>query len=159
MPDDIPHLTLLKEARLYNNQIAAVFATGMPVPPAIQIAAVFATGVPVPPAMHSVGGSVRILRMINNHVTTPLLNIIASGCPVLEEIALSHNRISHLQGPVCSLVRLRRLLLHSNRVTDIFPDICGLTALESLIITENRLIRLPPELSKCSKLRVGRQLF
>ena len=141
MPDDIPHLTLLKEARLYNNQIAAVFATG------------------APPAMHSFGGSVRILRMINNLVTTPLLNIIARGCPMLEEIALSHNRISHLQGPVCSLVRLQRLLLHSNRVTDIFPDICGLTALESLIITENRLIRLPPELSKCSKLRVGRQLF
>jgi Leucine-rich repeat (LRR) protein len=136
MPDDIPHLTLLKEARLYNNQIAAVFAPSAPFAP------------------RSLGGSVRILRMVNNHVTTPLLNVIAAGCPLLEELALSHNRISLLHGPVCSLANLQRLLLHSNRITDIFPDVTGLISLQTLVLTENRLIRLPPELSGCSKLRV-----
>ena len=135
MPDDIPLLTLLKEARLYNNQIASVFSSSFAVAP------------------HSVG-SVRILRMINNHVTTPLLNTIATGCPLIEELALSHNRISHLQGAVCALGKLQRLLLHSNRISDISPEICGMTSLETLVITENRLSRLPPELSQCSKLHV-----
>jgi Leucine-rich repeat (LRR) protein len=136
MPDDIPHLTLLKEARLYNNQIAAVFAPN------------------APPSLRSLGGSVRILRMVNNHVTTPLLNIIAAGCTLLEELALSHNRISVLRGPVCSLAHLQRLLLHSNRITDIFPDINGLSSLQTLVLTENRLSRLPPELGACTQLRV-----
>jgi Leucine-rich repeat (LRR) protein len=139
MPDDIALLSLLKEARLYNNQIAAVFTSSFTI------------------ASHSVG-SVRILRMINNHVTTPLLDTIATGCPLIEELALSHNRVSELKGAVCSLGKLQRLLLHSNRISDISPEIRNMSSLETLVITENRLSRLPPELSQCSKLHVTRPL-
>jgi Leucine-rich repeat (LRR) protein len=145
MPDDIAYLSLLKEARLYNNQIAAVFTCSF----TIASKPVFAS--------HSVG-SVRVLRMINNHVTTPLLNTIATGCPLIEELALSHNRVSQLQGTVCALGKLQRLLLHSNRISDISPEIRNMTSLETLVITENRLSRLPPELSQCSKLHVIRPL-
>ena len=141
MPDDIPHLKLLREARLYNNQIAAVF------PRAVDASA------------RSVGGNVRVLRLINNHVTTPLLDIIASGCPLVEELALSHNRISVLQGAACSLSRLQRLLLHSNRISEIGAEVCGLSSIETLILTENRLSRLPPHLSACSKLQVRQNLL
>jgi hypothetical protein len=136
LPDDIPSLTRLREARLYNNQISAVF-------PRINLN-------PSP----SVFGSVLVLRMINNHVTSPLLNTIASGCPLLEELALSHNRISLLHGAICSLARLQRMLLHSNRISLISPDVTGLTSLHTLVLTENRLLHLPPELSACTALRV-----
>jgi Leucine-rich repeat (LRR) protein len=139
MPDDIPRLTLLKEARLYNNQISAVFP-----------AAIAAAG--------SVVGNVRVLRLINNHVTTPLLNIIAAACPLIEELALSHNRISVLQGAVCALAKLQRLLLHGNRICDIAPEVSALTSLETLILTENRLVRLPPQLGACCKLQVRQEL-
>lgn len=140
MPDDISHLKLLKEARLYNNQIAAVFKSSSLI------------------AQSSSGGNIRILRMINNHVTTPLLSVIATGCPNLEDLALSHNRISSLDGPVCSLSRLQRLLLHCNRISHISGDISGASSLETLILTENRLCFLPPQLALCSKLRVRRNL-
>jgi Leucine-rich repeat (LRR) protein len=138
MPDNIPHLTLLKEARLYNNQISSVFHAA--------------------PAAPCIGGNLRVLRLINNHVTAPLLNIIAAGCPLIEELALSHNRISLLQGTVCSLAKLQRLLLHSNRISDIGPEVNGLTSLDTLILTENRLIRLPPQLCCCQKLQVSAQV-
>ena len=116
LPDDIPCLTLLREARLYNNQIAAVFSRPFPAAP-------------------TVFGSVRVLRMVNNHVTSPLLNTIASGCPLIEELALSHNRISLLHAAVCSLSKLQRLLLHSNRICHIAAEVLNLSSLHTLILT------------------------
>ncbi|XP_058857774.1 leucine-rich repeat-containing protein 10B-like [Acipenser ruthenus] len=75
------------------------------------------------------------------------------GCPHLEKLYASNNRLRGLPEGFSELERLRVLALDFNKMFNVPPPVCRLENITRLYLGSNRLTTLPPEFSNLLNLR------